>query len=101
MEIFQKSGATVSRAASTTTANVAISGVPGEGGQVRVAVGENSGANWCYIAFGETGVTATSADIPMIPGQSEVFTVGRGVTHLAAITDAGTCVVKATPGRGL
>ena len=100
MEIFQTNLPTVSVSASTTSANSAIT-VPAEGGQVRVAVGSNSGAAFVYIKFGETGLTATSDDIAMLPNTVEVFTVGRGVTHIAALTDAGTAVVKAKSGLGL
>jgi len=100
MEIFQTNLPTVSISASTTSANSAISVPPG-GGQVRVVVGSASGAAWVYIRFGETGVVATSADIPMLPNTIEIFTVGQGVTHIAALTDAGTAVVRAKAGLGI
>jgi hypothetical protein len=100
MDIFQTNLPTVSISATDTSGSIAIS-VPGGGGQVRVAVGDIAGAAWIYIKFGETGLTATSADIAMLPNTVEVFTVGRGVTHIAAITDSGTAVVKAKAGLGL
>lgn len=100
-EIFQpRMGTSAAISATTSSSRVAVSNVPSEGGQVRVAVGGVSGAAWIFVAFGDSTVTATSADVPMLPNTVEVFTVGRGVTHVAALTDAGTATVEVMAGLG-
>jgi len=102
MEIFQSRATSVSISASTTSAAVALVEPVPEGGQVRVVVGEVAGAAWIYLRFGTSGsITALTTDIPMLPNSVQIFTVGRGMTHVAARTDAGTAVVKIVTGRGV
>lgn len=103
MDIFQKgSGSTtVSLSVTTTSGRIALTGTGGSMSQCRVAVSAGSGATFCFVAFGaDNTVTATSADIAMIPGTTEVFSIGQGVTYIAALTDAGTCTLKAITGIG-
>lgn len=100
-DIFQKgSGATtVSLSATTSSGNIALTGA--NFSQCRVAVNGGSGANFVYIAFGtDNTVAATSADYAMLPGSVETFTIGFGITYIAALTDTGTATVKAITGIG-
>lgn len=100
MDIFQRIGNTASISATTSSANAAIASTQAKS-QCRVAIGNVVGANFIYIRFGtDNTVTATSADIAMLPNTTEVFTIGNGITHIAAITDAGTATIKAICGAG-
>lgn len=101
MDIFQRIGdRTVSISATTTSNNEAISADKAKS-QLRVVIGNASGCNFVYLRFGaDDTVVATSADIAMLPNSAEIFTIGNGITHVAAITDAGTAVVKLLPGQG-
>ncbi len=98
---FQKSNSTVSLSASSTSSRVAIPNlnITG-GGAVRVVCPTGTGLDFLYVAFGDSGVVATTADTPMLPNSVAHFEVGQGATHIAVITGAGTATVKATPGLG-
>lgn len=87
---------TVSRTVSGSTANVALA----QGGVNQVVMVTSLAANAiAFIEFGSSTVTAALATgTPILPGQTQKFTVGAGVTHMAAIGTAGTLSV--TSGRG-
>lgn len=92
---------TVNIAATTSSANVALSigsnGV-GERPQVRVY---NAGTTPVFIAFGASAVAATTAvGIPIAPGGPENFTLPFGATHVAAIYGTGSGTVYFTSGFG-
>lgn len=88
---------TVSIAATTASANVAINGVK-VGGQVRVTA---SGAD-ARIEFGSSNAVAAAATSLLVRGGSvEVLTAPSGTTYVAAKTDASTSTVEFTPGMGV
>jgi hypothetical protein len=100
-------GETVSAATSTSTQAIALGKPsPGPGGVSRVCrVCVPAGADLVFIRFGDSTVTAAAsgagAGVPIIPGAAaEYFTVGPGVTHMAAIAAANTPTVYATNGYG-
>ena len=98
--IFTPLGSTVNVAATTSTGNVELSAVGHLGGfEVRVY---NAGQNLAFVNFGSSNAVtaATTTGIPLAPGVPEVFTVNPSVTHMAAITAAGSATVYATSGRG-
>ena len=78
---------------STASAAQAITAIPG--GTITVC---NDGASCLWFRIGGTGVVATLACTPVLPGTKEVFTVPNtpptaGVypyTHISAITRSGT-----------
>ena len=99
MQAFSPVGATVTRAVTTTTANVALTTPAGSGGfDVRLY---NLGPSLVFFRFGGSDVEATTAFTPLPAGQTEVFSAGPGVTHVAAITATGTATLYATTGRGV
>jgi hypothetical protein len=98
MEAFSPVGATVNLTAGTTTGSVALTAFPGNGGaDIRV---HNAGSVVAFINFGGSTVAATTAaGMPLAASNTAVFSVGPGVTHLAAITASSTAVVYATTGK--
>ena len=98
---FTPAAATVSRAATSTTANVALGTIPClSGGTVRIY---NAGPNTAFIEFGGTSAieAATATSMPIPSGAIETFSRGPSVTHMAAICAASqTATVYATPGNG-
>jgi hypothetical protein len=99
-------GATVSRATTSVSSRVLLGGqpsAPGQRFQVRIY---NAGPDTAFIRFGDSTVTATSADVPIPSGAIEVmsFTVPeQDVTgaYMAAITASGTATVYFTTGVGI
>jgi len=87
---------TVSRAVAGTTASVALA----KGSVNQTVMVSSLAAN--AIAFIEFGTSAVEAAIatgtPILPGQTQKFTVGSNVTHVAAIGTAGTLYI--TCGKG-
>lgn len=79
--------------ATTATSNVALGSV----GPSALVV--NSGTNTAYINFGGSGVTATTSQYPIFPGQSAAFNVGSN-TFMAAITNSGTSSLSVITGTG-
>lgn len=59
-----------------------------------------AGTAECYIKFGDSTVVATTADMPVASGSTELFTKG-GATHVAFITASGTALVSFTNGEGM
>lgn len=85
-------GATVSRAVTSTTANVAL----GTGGlQVRVV--SPAGGAIAFIKFGaDNTVEAAVTDTPILPGTIEVLTRAPGAAYVAAIGTNGTTLYFTT-----
>lgn len=98
IDVFAAYGATETLAVTVATANVALT-VPGRPIPFNVRV-FNDGAATMFIAFGESGVVATTASLPIPSGAVEVFSVNPATTHIAAITAVGTTTLYATSGRG-
>jgi hypothetical protein len=89
-------GATVSIAAGTSTANVALTG---NGEQLEL---QNTGAVTVFVNLGASAVTAAVTDYPVLAGQSKLITRNPDShTHLAAITASGTATLYVTIGRGV
>lgn len=84
-------GATSTLAASTTSASVSIDPYATA---VRVL---NAGSQLAFIRFAGT---ATTADLPIPSGATEVFTK-NGAASIAAITAASTTTLYVTTGEGL
>ena len=53
-----------------------------------------------FIQFGDSTVTATTANMPIPAGGVEVFAIGSAITYIAGITASGTGTLYATTGRG-
>jgi hypothetical protein len=89
-------------AATAATGRVAIT----MGGAGQVEVTNKSAANWAYVEYGDSTVTATvptgsTGGYPVGPGQSKIITVPSTITNMAAICDAGlAATVFFTPGNG-
>lgn len=96
---FQPNGATVNLSVTTSSGNVALTGV-GTGANVRLY---NAGTATVFVAFGTSSAAAatTSAGIPIPAGAIEIYTVGPTITYLAAITASGTATLYATTGQGV
>lgn len=60
----------------------------------------NNCATAPFIAWGTSGVTATTTGLPLGPGAIELFTVPDGTTHVAQITASGTCSIYYSVGQG-
>lgn len=90
------SAGTVSRTVSGSTASVALA----KGGVNQTVLVQSPAANAiAFIEFGDSTVAAVAATgTPILPGVILTFTVGAGVTHVAAIGSAGTLYL--TSGRG-
>ena len=67
--------------------------------QIRVY---NAGTATAWFAFGDSTVTADTADIPIGPGVIEVFTITdkTGTLYAAAIAAGATGKIYFTPGGG-
>lgn len=94
---FELSGTTVSIAATTATANVAVAPTMG---RVRVVV--KGGTSLVFLRAGVgIGTTAAVTDTPVLAtGTDQVFGVPLGTTYIAAITDTGTASVYLHVGDG-
>jgi hypothetical protein len=96
-------GATVSRAASSSSSNVAMPKCPAGAVQVRVY---NSGTDLAFVAFGtDSTAAAATTDYPVPGGAIEVITLtnpaSARITYAAAITASGTPTLYFTPGYGI
>lgn len=89
-------GASVSRAATTSSASVALPTTKGN----QVLIFAPAANAVVFIKFGASDVTAAVTDIAIPPGFNRIFTIPPGVTHVAAITGASTGTVYFTCGDG-
>jgi len=53
--------------------------------------------NECYVKFGTVTVNATSNDILIQPGDSQIFAVPKGITHIAYIQGTAGGQVNVVP----
>jgi hypothetical protein len=89
-------GATVSLAATTSTARVALPLTKGP--QLRVS---SLAANaLTFIKFGTDTVNAAATDFPILPGTVTTITVPPGATHVAGVTGTSTATLYFTAGDG-
>lgn len=91
---FPKGDATVSVAATTTSASATLDA---HSNVVRVV---NAGADTVFIRFGKGATTATATDMPVLAGATETFTKGDSTT-VAVLAAASTATVYFTNGEGL
>lgn len=94
LKTFAPAGATVSATAGTTSARLTLDQFSSV---VRM---RQAGTAECYIKFGDSTVVATTADMPVASGSTELFTKGS-TTHVAFITSSGTALISFTNGEGL
>lgn len=59
----------------------------------------NSGANICHVRIGEGTQTASTADTPVLPGESLVLRKSQSADTVAHISAAGT-TLHIQPGEG-
>lgn len=96
---------TVQLAATTTSARVAIPTAARGAASCRVVYTAGSAA--ARIVSGDSTVTATTLTDMLCPNPgspfvySECFSIPANHTHVAAVTDSGTCTVELTFGFGL
>jgi hypothetical protein len=91
---FRPAG-TASLAASTSSANVALSG-----GGSAVLVYNASAATAFFLLGASSGLAASTANTPVPPGQRMIVDGGPFVSHAAAVLAAGTGTVYFTLGDG-
>lgn len=96
-------GATVSLTAGTSTGRVKLDANAAEA-EVGIRI-VNSGTDMAFIRQGDNTVVATTGDMPIMPGEIEVFNfkIPYGTTGLwvAAITASGTPTLYFTTGVGV
>ena len=104
---FVATGNTITVAATGSSAATPLLGPPRAGNPempmtCRVV---NGGAGVAFIKFGiSTDVAAVTGDtsLPVPSGNTEVFWVPAGMTHIISIVGAaGTATLYATPGQGI
>jgi hypothetical protein len=76
------SGITVSPTSSSASAEI--------GGGNKTVVFTNTGTNVCYVRCGDSSVTATTADYPVVVGQQVAIGKFQDYTHVAYISAGGT-----------
>lgn len=92
--------ATATLAATASSSRVALPGTV-RGLQPRTVRVLNQGPDLAFIAPGNSTVTATVAgSMPLLVGVIEVFAAPPGFTHVAAITETGTALLRLTIGEG-
>ena len=70
------------------------------GGGRKSFVVTNTGSVTCYIRTGNSGVTASAADYPVLAGSQVSLTKDQDHTHLAHIAASGTGALHIIPGEG-
>jgi len=91
---FRPTG-TVSLNAGTTSASIQLAG----GGESVVVT--NPGTSLAYVRFGgDLSVTASSADMPVLPTSRVVLSVNSLITYAAAMLAGGSGSVLFTRGDG-
>lgn len=60
----------------------------------------NPGPSVLFVRFGDSTVTATTADLPLPVGAVEVLDA-TGASHVDAVTASGTSILYATCGKGM
>lgn len=91
MQVLVPTGTPANVSISTVSARVAL---PSGGVSYRVAATAD-----CYVAFGNSAVTATSANM-LFPAGAEILFDDTGATHVAAITLTGNAVLGVVAMKG-
>jgi hypothetical protein len=95
---------TVQLSVTTTSARVAIPTVGRRANSVRVVY--TAGTDAARICAGDSSVTATTLTDMRCPNPgtpwlyAEAFSIDPSATHIAAVTDSGTCSLEFTFGFG-
>lgn len=101
MRPFVQTGNTVSIAATVASGVVAISAPrannPEIPGSMRVY---NAGPDMAYIRQGPSATVATSVDLPVPAGNTEIFQMLGDTAQVAAICPTSTATIYFTPGQG-
>lgn len=92
--------------ASTTIANVALTGSSTVGCVLRVA---NAGSVKAFVGWGASAALAEThagddtvdLGVVILPGATEVFAIPPGVTHVAADMDSSTADIHFQRGQGV
>jgi len=104
---FVATGNTVTVAATGTSAATALLPLPRSGNSEMPATCRvvNGGSGLAFIKFGistDTAALTNDTSIPVPSGNTEVFWVPAGATHIVTIVAAaGTATLYATPGQGV
>ncbi len=99
---FLQVGATISVSANASSTSTAITAPnspknPALPGTVRVV---NRGADLVYVSFSVASIAATSADLPIPSGNTEVFWAPAGTAFVNVIASSASATVLFTPGQG-
>lgn len=88
----------VSATSVTATTSSAATALPTPGQALRVT--REVSAIRVFIAFGTSGVTATTSSTELVSGVVEEFTIPNpsAYSHFAVITNSGTCGVNVSVG---
>lgn len=89
-------GATLTLSPTTSNVQGTLAAAGANASEIRVV---NAGPNTAFLRWGDGAQTATVNDVPILPGGTEIFSVGV-VTNFAAICGTGSAVVYITPGYG-
>ncbi len=94
---FNAKDVVATTSATGTSGSVINRGTVGGHSVIRVY---NSGTALAFGRWGTGAQTATTADMPLIPGVVEVFSKADQDDTFAAITAASTCTIYVTCGEG-
>lgn len=91
-------GGTTKLRATGSTSKIALGLLPGGFGQ-QVLIQAPAGGPVAFIKFGDSTVAATSADMPVLPGTSRIYSVGN-TSYIAGIVGSSSASIYATVGQG-
>jgi hypothetical protein len=99
---FLQVGATIAVSVTASSSSTAITPPnspknPALPGTVRVV---NAGADLVFVSFSVASVAATSADLPVPSGNTEVFWTPAGIAYANVIAASASATVYFTPGQG-
>lgn len=86
---FTPSAPTVNVSSSGSSASVALTAYAQDRPK-QVLITSPASNPLAYVAFGNSGVTAATTDLPILPGTSRIVTVSAGVSHAAIIPDTAS-----------
>ena len=93
---FVPSGDTVSISVTSSTGSTSVSTT----GSSESVLLTNAGGTLCFVVFGTTSATATTAGIPVLPGAAVIVSRTGSQDKVAASTASGTTTLYITPGYG-
>lgn len=80
-----------------TGASSARSAIPNDSSGRRPNFIRIAGRNECYCRIGDSGVNATTNDMLIQPGDSQIVAVPSGVTHIAYIQGTAVGQINVVP----